>query len=94
MAKHPEAQAIVGPTETFKSPWGDPNSAANNGGLKGLLTGGIIQRQRSEEDIRKEEEDARKKEEENRKSLIKGAKSKMMKKVSSSPTRRWNHIRI
>ncbi len=94
VAKHPEAQMIVGPTQDFKSPWGDPNSAVYSGGLKGLVTGGLTTSSKSNDEARKRERYARhprkmereahKEEREtgDRGGLIKTAKSKMMQKVN------------
>ena len=54
----------------------------------------MIQRQKSEKDIRKDEEDACKEEEDSRRSLIKAAKSKVMKKVPFDPIAiGWNSDR-
>jgi hypothetical protein len=65
--KYNGIQGSYGPQPKFRTAWGDPNSAANNGGLIGLVTGGAISRPRKDKDEEKRQKDQKKRDKNRRK---------------------------
>jgi hypothetical protein len=70
--KYAGSQGSYGPKPQFRTAWGDPNSAANTGGLIGLVSGGLISRPRNNKDDKSDSDDDKKEKKKKKKKKSKG----------------------